>query len=183
VGSATPLSDAATAIMGPAGGAMLGIAVVLSTFGYLCGMILAVPRALFAFARDGLLPRALSAVHPRFRTPWLAIIAQAAICLILALSSGFEPLVILANLAVLFVYLGCAAAAWQLRRKGIRDNDATTLRSIPGSAMGPPLAALVILALLTSITPSEWAVSAAVAGVGIVLWFFTKLPRRAPRSP
>jgi amino acid transporter len=183
VGSATPLSDAATAIMGPAGGAMLGIAVVLSTFGYLCGMILAVPRALFAFARDGLLPRALSAVHPRFRTPWLAIIAQAAICLILALSSGFEPLVILANLAVLFVYLGCAAAAWQLRRKEIRDDDATTLRPIPGSAVGPPLAALVILALLTSITPREWAVSAAVAGVGIVLWFFTKLPRRASRSP
>ena len=183
VGSATPLSDAATAIMGPAGGAMLGIAVVLSTFGYLCGMILAVPRALFAFARDGLLPRALSAVHPRFRTPWLAIIAQAAICLILALSSGFEPLVILANLAVLFVYLGCAAAAWQLRRKGIRDDDATALRSIPGSAMGPPLAALVILALLSSITPREWAVSAAVAGVGIVLWFFTKLPRRASGSP
>ena len=179
VGSGAPLADAASALMGPAGGLMLGVAVVLSTFGYLCGMILAVPRALFAFARDGLLPRALAGVHPRFRTPWLAIMTQAAICLALALSSGFEPLVILANLAVLFVYLGCAAAAWQLRRKGISDAGATSLRRIPGAALGPPLAALVILALLTSITPREWVVSGAVAGVGVLLWLFTHLRRRA----
>src|SRR5438105_6046845 len=40
-GRNAPLADVAEAVMGPAGGAMLSIAVVLSTFGYLCGMILA----------------------------------------------------------------------------------------------------------------------------------------------
>ncbi|MEX2179620.1 MAG: APC family permease [Gemmatimonadaceae bacterium] len=182
VGSAAPLSDAARAVMGPFGGMLLGTAVVLSTFGYLCGMILAVPRALFAFARDGLLPRPLAGVHARFHTPWLAIVVQAAVCLTLALSSGFEPLVIMANVAVLLVYLGCAAAAWQLRRGGITDDASGALRPIPGSRFGPPMAALVIVGLLTSITPGEWLVSGAVAGAGLILWFLSFLRARAQAS-
>ena len=174
VGSGAPLSEAAGIVMGPAGAAMLGVAVVLSTFGYLCGMILAIPRALFAFARDGVLPRQLARVHARYHTPWIAIVVQAVICLALALSSGFEPLVIMANLAALFVYLGCAAAAWQLRRKGIQDDASEKLRPIPGSALGPPLAALVIVALLTSITPREWLVALAVGVAGAILWIVSR---------
>lgn len=177
-GRSAPLADAAEAVMGPFGGVLLAIAVVLSTFGYLCGMILAIPRALFAFARDGVLPLALANVHPRYHTPWIAIIVQAALSLILALSSGFEPLVILANVSVLFVYLGCAAAAWQLRRKGIRDDASAGVRPIPGSSLAPPLAVVIILALLTSITSREWRLSGIVAGAGILLYWFSQLRTR-----
>jgi APA family basic amino acid/polyamine antiporter len=180
-GRTAPLSDVAEAVMGPAGALLLGVALVLSTFGYLCGMILAIPRALFAFARDGILPRALMAVHPRFRTPWIAIIVQAVIALALALSSGFEPLVILANVAVLCLYLGCAAAAWELRRRGIRDADVASVKPIPGSTLAAPLAVMVIVALLTSITSSEWIVSGLVAGIGILIYWFSRL--RARSSP
>jgi len=191
-GRSAPLTDVAEAVMGPFGGAMLGLAVVLSTFGYLCGMILAIPRALFAFARDGILPAALAGIHPRFHTPWIAIQVQAVLSLVLALSSGFEPLVILANVAVLFVYLGCAAAAWQLRRKGIRDEEAATVKAIPGSSIAAPLAAVVIIALLTSVTAREWIVSGIVAGVGVLFYWFAQLRTRraapaenvpAPQAP
>jgi APA family basic amino acid/polyamine antiporter len=178
-GRTAPLADVAEAVMGPFGGVLLGIAVVLSTFGYLCGMILAIPRALFAFARDGVLPLALSNVHPRYHTPWIAIIVQAALSLILALSSGFEPLVILANVSVLFVYLGCAAAAWQLRRKGIRDDTTAAVKPIPFGWIAPPLAVIVIVVLLTSITPREWLVAGACAAVGMVLWLFSRLRWRS----
>jgi APA family basic amino acid/polyamine antiporter len=177
-----PLSDVAGAVMGPAGALMLGFAVVLSTFGYLCGMILAIPRALFAFARDGVLPRALMSVHPRFHTPWIAIIVQSFIALALALSSGFEPLVILANVAVLCLYLGCAAAAWQLRRRGIRDAESATVKPIPGSAIAAPLAVVVIVTLLTSITRNEWIVSVLVAGVGVLIYWFSRLRARPAAS-
>jgi APA family basic amino acid/polyamine antiporter len=108
-GRSAPLADLGEAVMGPFGAGMIGIAVVLSTFGYLCGMILAIPRALFAFARDGFLPPAIAMVHPRFHTPWLAIIVQAVLSLALALTSAWEQLAIFANVAVLVVYLGCAA--------------------------------------------------------------------------
>lgn len=181
-GRSAPLADVAEAVMGPLGGALLGVAVVLSTFGYLCGMILAIPRALFAFARDGILPAALAGVHPRFHTPWIAIIIQGALSLILALSSGFEPLVILANVSVLFVYLGCAAAAWQLRRKGIRDDESATVTPIPGSWLAAPLAAAVIIALLTSITPREWLVAGSCAAGGILLYLFSASQMRSRRG-
>ena len=180
-GRTAPLSDVAGAVMGPAGALMLGLALLLSTFGYLCGMILAIPRALFAFARDGVLPRTLQAVHPRFHTPWIAIIVQSVIALTLALSSGFEPLVILANVAVLTLYLGCAAAAWQLRRKGIRDAEAAAVKPIPGSVFAAPLAIIAIAALLTSITRDEWIASALVAAAGLLIFWLGRL--RARPSP
>lgn len=182
-GRGAPLADVATVVMGPFGGVLLGLAVVLSTFGYLCGMILAIPRALFAFARDGILPKAIANVHPRFHTPWLAIVVQSVIALALAMRNPFEKLAMLANVAALFVYLGCAAAAWQLRRKGIADDPSATLKPIPGSFLAPPLAAIVIIALLTSVTKDEWIVSAVVAGVGVLLWFFAHLRRKAGGGP
>ncbi len=177
-GRTAPLADAAEVVMGPFGALLLGVAVVLSTFGYLCGMILAIPRALFAFARDGVLPSALASIHPRYHTPWVAIIVQAVLATTLALSSGFEPLVVLANVAVLTVYLGCAAAAWQLRRKGIHDDATSTVKPIPGSALAPPLAVVVIAVLLSSVTLNEWLVSSAVLGAGLLLYWFSTLRRR-----
>jgi basic amino acid/polyamine antiporter, APA family len=178
-GRTSPLADVATAVMGPIGGVILGVAIVASTFGYLSGMILAIPRALFAFARDGILPRALATVHPRYHTPWIAIVVQSAIAFALSLRNPFERLAMLANVAVLFVYLGCAAAAWQLRRKGIVDEASTTLSRIPGSALAPPLAAIVIVLLLMSVTLEEWAVSALTAIAGFGLYFVAHLRRRA----
>ncbi|MGH7679940.1 MAG: APC family permease, partial [Gemmatimonadaceae bacterium] len=176
-GRSAPLADLGEAVMGPFGGGMIGIAVVLSTFGYLCGMILAIPRALFAFARDGVLPSAMSSVHPRFHTPWVAIIVQAVLSLALALTAVWEQLVIFANVAVLFVYLGCAAAAWQLRRAGISDEVSAPPR-IPGSALGPPLASLVIVALLASVTAKEWIWIAGATAVGLLLYWFSQLRRK-----
>ena len=180
-GRTNPLADVAEVAMGPLGGALLGMAVILSTFGYLCGMILAIPRALFAFARDGVLPMTLANVHPKYHTPWIAIVVQAALSLALALSSGFEPLVILANLSVLFVYLGCAAAAWQLRRKDIRDDAGQVVQPIPGSRLAPLLAVIVIALMLTSIKPREWTVAGACAGVGVVLYVISRIQFRTRR--
>jgi APA family basic amino acid/polyamine antiporter len=40
-------------------------------------MVLAVSRLMFAWAEDGIFPRAIAAVHPRFRTPHVAIAASA----------------------------------------------------------------------------------------------------------
>lgn len=189
-GSATPLVDVAQATMGSPGAVLLGVAVVLSTFGYLCGMILAIPRALFAFARDGILPLALSNVHEKYHTPWVAIIVQAALSLLVALLlPSFDRLALLANVSVLFVYFGCAAAAWQLRRQGIRDDFATSVTPVPGSAIAPPLAMIVIIALLTTVSAREWTIAGICLGVGVALYVIsivTPHTRRlvaAPRRP
>ncbi|MCE9525677.1 MAG: amino acid permease [Planctomycetales bacterium] len=55
---------------------LASLGVMVSTFGALNSNLLAGPRIYFSMARDGLFPRALAQVHPRFQTPTNAILAQ-----------------------------------------------------------------------------------------------------------
>jgi APA family basic amino acid/polyamine antiporter len=64
-------------LLGPTGAVLALAAIMISTFGALNGNLLAGPRLPFAMADDGLAPRWLSAVHPRFQTPAAAIAALA----------------------------------------------------------------------------------------------------------
>jgi amino acid transporter len=169
VGDATPLADAAGRLFGSWGVGLLSAGFMISAFGYLSGMMLAVPRALFAFARDGILPRQLAAVHPRFHTPWVAIIAQSALAWVLAVASGFERLAIIANVSASLVYLGCAAAAWKLRRTNVRQTDGAPF-TIPAGSVAPVLAVVAILFLLSSVTAQEWGVLGMVVVVASLLY-------------
>jgi APA family basic amino acid/polyamine antiporter len=64
-----PLAAAAARVLGNSGRSLLVLGATPSIFATLSGSLLATPRALFAAAKDGLLPPSLAAVHPRFRTP------------------------------------------------------------------------------------------------------------------
>lgn len=172
--SKTPLADAAGKIFGPWGRTMLLVGVVISTFGYLSGMTLAVPRALYAFARDGFLPAPIAQIHPKWNTPYIAIIVQVAITCALAVTSSFGPLAIISNVAALLVYFACAVAAWELRRRNVQAGG--TPFKVPGAALVPILTCVVIIGLLTSITWPEWQVLLMVVAVATVLFFLRRKP-------
>jgi basic amino acid/polyamine antiporter, APA family len=70
-------TDAASALVGHRGAAIVAMLVILSGAGSLNGIILGGPRVYFAMAQDRLAFGWLAAVHPRFRTPHAAILAQA----------------------------------------------------------------------------------------------------------
>jgi len=72
-------------LLGPIGAAAASAAVMCSVFGALNGNLLVGPRLLYAMGEDGLAPRALGNVHPRFRTPALAIMVLAAWSVLLVL--------------------------------------------------------------------------------------------------
>ncbi|MGV3709107.1 MAG: APC family permease [Gemmatimonas sp.] len=173
--SKTPLADAAGAVFGDWGRQLLMIGVVISTFGYVSAMTLAVPRLLFAFARDGFLPRQLASVHPGWKSPWISILVQSVIVAAMSMASGFDTLALLANVALLLVYFGCAVAAWQLRRKGVQSGG-TPFR-VPGAAVVPFLACAVIAVLLSSITLAEWKVVLQAIAVATVIYFVTRSHR------
>ncbi len=65
-------------LLGPIGGVLASAAVMTSVFGALNGNLLVGPRLLYAMGEDGLAPRALGAVHARYRTPVLAILVLSA---------------------------------------------------------------------------------------------------------
>jgi basic amino acid/polyamine antiporter, APA family len=164
----TPLAEAAGIAMGDgARRAVLG-ASVLSMLIYTSGMMLGVPRLLFAFGRDGFAPRLLAAVHPRFHTPHVAIVVQAALIAGLAISGTFERLALLGNAAVLLSYVACCAAAWQLRRKDVRMT--ATRYDVPGGGIAPPIALVFIGWLLSGMTAAEWAASAVVVVLAALVY-------------
>ncbi|MDF1501739.1 APC family permease [Roseisolibacter sp. H3M3-2] len=174
--SATPVADAAGAALGPAGRTMILVGSTISMFGYVSGMTLGVPRILYAFGRDGFLPAAFARIHPEFRTPHVAIVAQALLTAALALSGGFEQLALVANGAGLLAYAACVAAAWQLRRRDVRQGGGLPFRT-PFGGVAPVLALLVIAFLLSGLTSREWVALAVVAGLSVPAFFLAR--RRA----
>ena len=76
---AAPLAEAAGVALGGWARTLLLVGAVISMLGHAGAMILATPRTLFAFARDGFLPSALARLHPVHRSPFVAILLQCAI--------------------------------------------------------------------------------------------------------
>jgi len=74
-----------TAIVGPAGGTLIMLAIMTSIFGALNGNLLAKPRVAYAMGRDGLTFAFLGKIHPRWSTPWAAQVVVGAVGIIMVL--------------------------------------------------------------------------------------------------
>jgi amino acid transporter len=109
-------SDAAQLIGGPWLGFAMTLAAAITFISILNSTVLSSTRMPFAMAEDGYLSSFLTRQHPRFGTPWLAILISAAIYSLLAWNS-------LTQLISVYIWLRIATSvmtvlsAWQLRRK------------------------------------------------------------------
>jgi len=107
-----------TAIAGPAGGAVIMVAIMTSIFGALNGNLLAKPRVPYAMARDGLIFAFLGKTHPRWATPWAALVIQGAVAIIMVLAlRDYDTLItyfVVVEWAALVFAVG---AVFVLRRK------------------------------------------------------------------
>jgi amino acid transporter len=171
----TPLAEAAGRAIGGGGRTLILVGSAISMFGYVSGMILAGPRMLFAFGRDRFLPQQLAAVHPRFKTPHIAIVCHTIFVMLLAVTGTFEKLAVIANGSVLLVYAACCLAVIQLRRRNVQEGG-VPFRA-PFASVIPLLAVAIIVWLLTSLSADEWKALLAVVGVAIVI-FVSSFPSR-----
>jgi amino acid transporter len=171
--SSAPLAEAASRVLGQGGRLLVLLGAVVSMFGYVAGDMLGSPRSLFAFAQDGVLPKVVARIHPRFHTPYIAIAIYAFIVAALAISSSFTQLAVLANVAALTMYLMCVAASYELQRRDVRADGGIPF-AVPGGPAIPILAAAVILWLLTSATRREFGVEALVLAVATLFYFIRK---------
>ena len=140
--SPSPMADAVRAsFLGPGAAALVSAAMVIALTASLNGVAMSGARMTFALSRDGKFFRALSEVHPRFRTPHVAIVAQCCLSVIFLLIGGnFRQLFTLALFAEWLSYVAASAALFVFRA-----SDAAPAR--PFRIWGYPLApALFILA-------------------------------------
>jgi basic amino acid/polyamine antiporter, APA family len=109
-------ADTMSAIFGAPGAGLVSVFVMISTFGALNAITLSSPRIFFALADDGLFFRPIAAVHPRYRTPYVAILLTTGLGMALAASRSFEALTSQFVLAVWPFYALAVAAIYRLRK-------------------------------------------------------------------
>ena len=116
--AASPLvaADMAVRLLGPVGAALVAALVCVSTFGSLNAVLMAVPRVFWAMADDGLFFRTVAAVHPRYRTPHVAIAAIAGLAVGYVYLRSFEQLIEAFILASLPFWALAVASVIVLRR-------------------------------------------------------------------
>src|SRR5262245_932272 len=166
--AAAPLAEATARVLGPAGRILVLAGATISMFGYLAGDALGSPRALYALARDGILPQPLARVHARFHSPYVAIPVYGAAAAALAITGSFNELAVFANVAILGLYLMCVAASYELQRRGVRSSG--TPFAVPGGIAIPVVAAIAILWLISQATARELLLVAAVLAAAAALY-------------
>jgi basic amino acid/polyamine antiporter, APA family len=165
----SPLAESAARFLGNFGRVLLLAGATISAFGFVTSDILSSPRIIFALGRDRMLPAWFAHVHPRFRSPDVAIVTYAFFAFICSLTSSFERLAVMSNVAVLLLYILCCAAAWILMQRDIRSDGAPF--SLPGAKIFPLVAIIVIVWILVHATRTEFEVVGEVLAVASILYF------------
>jgi basic amino acid/polyamine antiporter, APA family len=168
----TGLAEAAAQFLGNAGRTLMLAGLAISAFGWTTSDILSSPRMIFAFGRDAFIPKWFAHVHPRFRTPDVAIITYAVIGFALSFSSTFQKLAVLSNMAVLLLYILCCLAALELSRRDVRSDGAPF--RFPGASLIPVLAIVVIIWVLAHATKEEFQITAACLAAATLLFLIRK---------
>ncbi len=167
-----PLAAVAERIIGSTGGIILLVTAAISCFGAVFGDVLNTPRLLFAGANDGLFPKFLGKVHPKFATPYYAIISFAALIFIFSISGGFKQLAVLASAAILLIYLAVILATIKLRI--VKQDAAEKTFKMPGELIIPFIGIAAIVWLLTGL--SKWEILSTLIFLAVVsmIYLFTK---------
>src|SRR4029434_3715150 len=172
-----PLAESAAKFLGNLGRTILLAGATISAFGFVTSDILSSPRMIFAFGRDGALPQFFAHVHPRFRSPDVAIISYATLAFLLSISGTFEKLAVLSNVAVLLMYLLCCAACWVLVQRDVRADGAQPF-NFPGMKIVPALAIVAIIWILAHATAREFVVTGIVLAAASILYLIRVELRR-----
>jgi amino acid transporter len=176
--SARPVAEIASVLLGHPGAILIGIAVLVSTGGFVSSVTLHGPRLAYSMAAQGEFPRLLGRLHPRFRTPHVAIAGYAALVWLLAVTGGFLWAVVLNVAASAIVYASICGALIQLRRQ---SPHADALRVPLGRAIAAG-GIFVSAALLTQLDRRGTILMCATAIVAAANWWVTQRRAAEPRG-
>ncbi|MER6429005.1 amino acid permease [Streptomyces sp900105245] len=152
-----PLAEAVRAAGAPGLVPVVRAGAAVAALGSLLALILGVSRTTLAMARDGHLPGALAAVHPRFGVPHRAELAVGAVVAVLAATVDMRGAIGFSSFGVLAYYAVANASAW-------------TLSPAPLSRVVPAVGLLGCAALAFALPVVPVAVGAGVLAVGAVAY-------------
>jgi APA family basic amino acid/polyamine antiporter len=166
-------------LLGNAAGSLMGIVSIVSLAASISAMTFAGPRVYYAMARDGLFFHAAAAVHPRYRTPAAAIVAQAVWSSMLVLTATADALVNYTGFAIV-LFSGVAVAA--LFRLRYTDPHAPRPFRAWGYPVAPAIYAVAsVLILLNGLyrAPGPTGAGALIIAAGLAI--YSVLRRQSPK--
>ena len=177
-------ADTMGALFGRLGVSFVSVVVMISTFGSLMGSMLASPRIFFAMADDNLLFEPIARVHPKWKTPYMAIALASVLGVAMVMTQTFEQLTDTFVLAMWPFYALSVAAIYTLRTSQPQLNR-------PYKVVGYPIvpaifiAAAIYLVVNALMTQPLWtSITFAVVLLGLPVYYFWFANRRPlPDNP
>ena len=164
----SPVADGAAAIGATWGVCLIDLGAIAGLASVMLVMILGQTRVLFTMSRDGLLPKWVGTIHPRFRTPWLVTIAVGVLVAFLAAFFNITFLGQLVSLGTLLAFTIVCLGVWVMRKQ---QPDVPRPFRTPWVPLVPILGMVISLALMVSSdTPAKigffsWLI------IGLVIYF------------
>jgi APA family basic amino acid/polyamine antiporter len=173
--SSSVAADAVGTVLGPIGGGLIAVAIFISTFGTAGIYTLTAPRIYFAMANDGLFFRQVSLIHPKYNTPYYAIIFQSTWAVILVLFWGtFENLISYVVFTDWIFFALAAATVFIFRR---RNPQVKREYKVPGYPFTPLffIVTAVWFVINTLVNkPEQAAAGILLLGLGVPVYFYWK---------
>lgn len=160
----TPLVLVGSALLGTSGAIIVSLGALVSVSGSDESGILGTARLAYAMSVDGLFPRAFSKVHPKFKTPYLALVIQGALALGLSLYSGLGDLISFSVFNLAFSFLLVSLSLVVLKRSGEKG--------LRGQSVLPWLGVGICLFLLYSTSLFDKLAGAALILTGVPLYLY-----------
>jgi APA family basic amino acid/polyamine antiporter len=143
-------------------GAVFGLATVMLV------MLLGQTRVFYSMSKDGLLPKAFSAVHPKFRTPWITTIIFGSFAAIMPALLPISRLSELVNIGTLLAFTIVSAGVWVLR---VRHPEMKRPFKTPWVPLVPILGIVSALYLMTNLELITWEVMIGWLILGLLIYF------------
>jgi APA family basic amino acid/polyamine antiporter len=168
-------ADAVSGVLGPIGGSLISLAIVISTFGIIGIYTLTAPRIYYAMAADGVFFRKVAEIHPQFGTPAFAIMIQSVWAAVLVLFWGtFENLISYVVFTDWIFFALAGASVIVLRRT---MPDAPRPFRVPGYPWVPLFfvgTSLWFVAVTLVSKPAQAWVGLGFLGLGVPVYYFWK---------
>ncbi|MDR3737053.1 MAG: amino acid permease [Acidobacteriaceae bacterium] len=143
-------------------GAVFGLATVMLV------MLLGQSRVFYSMSKDGLLPKWASAIHPKFRTPWITTIVFGSFAAIMPAFLPINKLAELVNIGTLLAFTIVCAGVWILR---VRHPNMERPFKTPLVPLVPILGIVSAFYLMTQLALITWTVMIVWLIIGLTIYF------------